>query len=130
MIKTAFLLLIYITFQSCASGHCRHIKEEQLKNSGVVPELKATPVKTSTADRVRIFKYDGSLQCGMGQSKSLTEIKAELSSIHVYESWKRHDGVMRIQLCGSPTGQSNVYEIDRKNLEFALKQGFKEWTLD
>ncbi len=38
--------------------------------------------------------------------------------------------MMRIQVCGAPTGNSNVYEIDRKDLEAALKVGFKEWTFE
>lgn len=119
-----------LLYQACVSKHCRYVKEEEMKKNGQPQEVPQLQVKTSSADRVRVYKFDGSLQCGLGQSKSLNETKNELSAIHVYESWKRHDGIMRIQLCGSPTGQSNVYEIDRKDLEYAVKAGFKEWTLD
>jgi hypothetical protein len=35
--------------------------------------------------------------------------------------------MMRIQVCGAATGYSNVYEIDQKDLEKALKLGFRKW---
>ena len=38
-----------------------------------------------------------------------------------------NDGKMRIQMCGSPTGNVNVYEIDKANLSQALGYGFTEW---
>ena len=130
------VLLFAFVLQACASGHCRHLRAEEnakkspIESKPIPEEMPMEIIKPSSADRVRVYKFDGSLQCGLGQTKSLSEMQKDLKAIFVYQSWKRHDGMMRIQLCGSPTGQSNVYEINRKDLEAALKLGFKEWTAD
>jgi len=130
----SLLLLIMLGFlQACTTGHCRHIREDEAIKSGrppVVNEQRPVSIKTSSAERVRVFKFDGSQQCGSGTGSALSESLKDLRGLQVYQSWKRHDGMMRVQLCGTPTGQSNVYEIDRKNLTEALKLGFREWTLD
>lgn len=84
----------------------------------------------SKLDRVRVYKPDGSLQCGQGKATPLAEMQKELKNITVHTSFNKNDGMMRIQVCGAPTGNSNVYEIDRKDLEAAVKAGFKEWTFD
>ncbi len=83
---------------------------------------------SSTAERVKVYKADGSLQCGQGKQIPLAEMQKQLKDIKVYSAVNKNDGMMRIQVCGSPTGNSNVYEIDRKDLEAALKAGFKEWA--
>lgn len=84
---------------------------------------------SSTAiDRVKVFKADGSLQCGQGKATPVAEMQKELKGIKVHSAVNQNDGMMRIQLCGSPTGMINVYEIDRKDLEAALKLGFKEFA--
>lgn len=85
---------------------------------------------TSKADRVKVFKPDGSLQCGQGKAVAVTEMQNQLNGIKVYSSVNRNDGMMRVQVCGAPTGNVNVYEIDRKDLAAAQKKGFKEWTMD
>ena len=76
---------------------------------------------------VFVFKYDGSLQCGMGQAIKVTEMAKQLDDIKIYSSMNRSDGQMRIQVCGSSTGQANIYEIDAGSLEKAVKLGFKLW---
>ena len=55
-------------------------------------------------------------------------MRKQLGDIEVFSAENKHDGMMRIQVCGQPTGQNNVYEIDVKNLEAALKLGFKKWV--
>ncbi|MNL53665.1 hypothetical protein D3C87_1769290 [compost metagenome] len=57
-------------------------------------------------------------------------MEKDLKGIKTYSSINKNDGMMRIQVCGSPTGNSNIYEIDRKDLAAALKAGFKEWTFE
>jgi hypothetical protein len=124
---TKFLLLICLSgyLISCAQGNCR-------QNQKVDPEeqaRKAEEIKkiSNNTDRVRIFKYDGSLQCGMGAQKPLDAMKKELGKIPTYEQENKPDGLMHIQMCGQPTGRANVYLIDRKDLAAAIKLGFKEW---
>lgn len=83
---------------------------------------------SSKLDRVKVHKADGSLQCGQGKAIPVAEMQKQLKDIKVFSAVNKNDGMMRIQVCGSPTGNSNVYEIDRKDLDAALKAGFKEWT--
>ena len=86
--------------------------------------------KTAIADRVKVHKPDGGLQCGMGKAVSLSDMQKQLGAIKVYKSYNKNDGMMRIQMCGAPTGNSNIYEINSKDLAEAIKAGFKEWTIE
>ncbi len=85
-------------------------------------------VQSKPNDRVRIAKADGSLQCGMGKSLSLQEMQKDLKGLTIFSSENKPDGLMHIQVCGSPTGRHNVYEISRADLEKAKQLGFQEWT--
>ena len=71
-----------------------------------------------SADTVRVFRYDGSLQCGMGQAVSLDEMAKELTAVNigVLSSEKRVVPGFIITLCGAPTGIANVYEIAKDDL--------------
>ena len=66
-----------------------------------------------SADTVRVFRYDGSLQCGMGQAVPLDEMAKELTAVNirVLSSEKSVVSGFIIALCGAPTGRANVYEI-------------------
>lgn len=132
--RKALLLLPFIfTLGACTHGNCRSQKKDV--NPGAGPAATAavgTEVKVDSAktDRVKVYKADGSLQCGQGKAIPVADMQKELKNIKVYSAANKNDGMMRIQVCGSPTGQNNVYEIDRKDLEAAVKLGFKEWTMD
>jgi len=99
-----------------------------------------TVVMTGTvfsADTVKVFRYDGSLQCGMGQAVPLDEMAKELTaiSIKVHSSEKRVVSGFVIALCGAPTGIANVYEIAKDDLPRlpANRQGvkrFQPWVYD
>src|SRR5881628_2465541 len=99
-----------------------------------------TGVMTGTvfsADTVKVFRYDGSLQCGMGQAVPLDEMAKELTAINikVLSSEKRVVSGFIIALCGAPTGIANVYEIAKDDLPRipADQQGvkrFQPWVFD
>ena len=135
---TFLILVIGLILSGCENKPCREIQAEKMakKNaqnpgSGVVPAAPATDA-TPTAGagqlKVKVYKADGSLQCGMGAKIALEAMEKDLKGIKVLSRSNINDGLMRIQVCGAPTGQSNVYEISRSDLEKALKAGFKEWT--
>lgn len=124
MAKWICASVLSATLLGCATGKC-------------VNQTQKGPVATggsmkpeSALSRIKVYKPDGSLQCGQGKAISLAEMQKELKDIKVYSSANKNDGMMRIQVCGAPTGNANVYEIDRKDLSAALKAGFKEWTFD
>src|SRR5437899_10276190 len=99
-----------------------------------------TGVMTGTvfsADMVKVFRYDGSLQCGMGQAVPLDEMAKELTAVNirVLSSEKRVVSGFIIALCGAPTGIANVYEIAKDDLPRlpADRQGvkrFQPWVYD
>jgi hypothetical protein len=139
------LSLFAVVFIGCASGKClqtANAEKAAAANASASQTTGASGASASGAtakesmkpesklDRVKVFKADGSLQCGQGKAIAASEMQKDLGDIKVYSSANKNDGMMRIQVCGSPTGNANVYEIDRKNLEAALKKGFKEWTFD
>lgn len=126
MKKLLLVLSIMGSLAACSHGNCRAQKEAQ-KNA---PKSEVVVEKSKATDRVKVFKYDGSLQCGQGKKIAPAEMQKDLKGIEVFSSSNQNDGMMRIQLCGSPTGNANVYEIDRKDLDAALKLGFKEWLAE
>lgn len=111
----------------CADGNCRS-QAKPADSKGAAVSADQTP-KTAN-DSVKVYKYDGTLQCGQGKQISLADMQKELQGITVYSSQNKADGLMRTQVCGSSTGKANVYEIDRSNLTEAKKRGFKEWTFE
>ena len=56
------------------------------------------------------------------------EMQKELKEVPIISATHLNDGLMRIQLCGSPTGDANVYEIEETYLDKAKSLGFREWT--
>lgn len=126
MSKLLMILPLLFVVGACSHGNCR-----SQKNGEMTAKTSEVPVvASSTTDRVKVYKSDGSLQCGQGKQIPLAEMQKQLKGIVVHSSTNKNDGLMRIQVCGSPTGNHNVYEIDRKDLEAALKAGFKEWTFE
>lgn len=138
MKKLILLIPVLFVVGACSHGNCRSQKKdssESTKAAAAAAGTATTPipeanVTSSSTERVKVYKADGSLQCGQGKAVPVAEMQKQLKNIKVYSSANKNDGMMRIQVCGSPTGNNNVYEIDRKDLEAALKAGFKEWTFE
>ncbi|UYL08166.1 hypothetical protein B9G69_014030 [Bdellovibrio sp. SKB1291214] len=126
MRKLVTAIIPVLILAACSHGDCRGEKKKNSQADGGA----AVTSTTNTSDRVKVFKPDGSLQCGQGKRIPLPDMQKDLGSIQVFSSKNANDGMMRIQLCGSPTGNCNVYEIDRKDLAAAQKAGFKEWTAE
>lgn len=128
-LQIRFLFVGFLSLASCISGNCRTVsdknKTEQQKQTDAT-----IPASTNSKTRVFVYKYDGSLQCGMGQTIALEIMRKDLKTIPVYRSENKNDNLMHIQACGTPTGRANVFEIDRDQLEAAKKFGFLEWTFD
>ncbi len=137
MFRPRLSLIIFCSglFVSCANKSCRTLKEEEAsKGTGqIAPSLptkkELDPMdKTSVLQRVKVYKPDGSLQCGQGKKIDLEKMSKELKGIQIFSKENKNDGLMRIQVCGAPTGSCNVFQIDQKDSEAALKLGFKVWT--
>lgn len=109
---------------ACQSGQCR----KSQKNIPKVQLPTAGNGKATSSRKVKIFRYDGSLQCGQGNAIELKEMAKELKDIEILSMYKKPDGLMHIQVCGSPTGIANVYVISEADLGRATALGFKKWT--
>lgn len=81
--------------------------------------------RDADSPKVRVFKPDGSKQCEKKGAVSVESMERELSGIPVFAKDKRSDGLMHVQVCGSPTGMINTFEIDLKNLKKAEERGFR-----
>ncbi len=97
------------------------------QNEAKTKELAEKAGVTPTHERVKVYKADGTLQCNQGKQISLSEMAKQLSGIQVFSQSNLNDGMMRIQVCGAPTGQCNVFEIPKTELKKAIGLGFKEW---
>jgi hypothetical protein len=132
--------LVAFAFIACANQPCRQIKRPDLADMTKPSEKPSAPavaptekggstVTTATSDQKTIFVYkpDGSLQCQNKKGVAVEEMEKELAGIRVISKDKRPDGLMHIQVCGSPTGMINVYEIPVEKLKEAESRGFKKW---
>ena len=137
----AFICLTGFFLTACMDKPCREIQAEKAAakgaaakaaGDGVVAETPAVavgaPLIGASQLKVKVYKADGTLQCGMGSKIALETMEKDLKGIKVFSRVNKNDGLMRIQVCGAPTGGSNVYEISQVDLQKALKAGFKEWT--
>lgn len=132
-IKAALLVsLSGLIVVGCSQGHCRRRAEAPLAVAGPqeVATGKSAASTVAASDRVFVYKYDGSLQCGKGKALSLDAMAQELQGVPIISSVKKTDGLMHIQACGSITGMANVYEISTKNLKKAESKGFKKWSFE
>ena len=123
--KNIFLVLILIPYFSACSSHSCKIEERT--DIAMTGNEKVSSAMKDLTQRVFIYKPDGSLQCGQGEKIELNIMKKELGKIEIFNSENKNDGMMRIQVCGAPTGFNNVYEINQSDLETAIKLGFKKW---
>jgi hypothetical protein len=75
---------------------------------------------------VDVYKYDGTLQCGLGKESTLAVMAEELAAagIEVLNSRKDKDGLDHIAVCGASTGAINVYTIPQAALAVAEQIGF------
>jgi|GEM_PF-2452101 len=81
---------------------------------------------SAPSDSVLVFKYDQSVQCGKaGVAPARGVQRLANSGIEVKCSFKGHDGMMRPQACGRPSGNINVFEIPADSLATAIDEGFK-----
>lgn len=129
LIHAIFLVSVF-AITACQNTPCRNVKtqgNEARATGSAAPAVATAGVKTL---KIKVFKADGSLQCGMGKKISLDEMQKELKGIQVFNKYNQNDGLMRIQVCGSPTGDANIYEINQEDLEKAIKLGFKQWTFN
>jgi hypothetical protein len=75
---------------------------------------------------VDVYKYDGTLQCGLGKEVPLEAMAAELTAtgIEVLASHKGKDGLDHIAVCGASTGAINVFNIPQVDIAIAEQIGF------
>lgn len=115
---------------ACADKPCRECQPPINDSKVTATPGQTAPVLNTVPDRIKVFKYDGTLQCGMGKLIPIEEMKKEFKEIKIYKAVSKSDGQMRIQLCGSPSGSAHIFEIDRANLSEVLNLGFKEWIFE
>ncbi|MFZ3229255.1 MAG: hypothetical protein WA160_03535 [Pseudobdellovibrio sp.] len=126
-IRTLILAVGFILFSSCSVTTC---KIEDRPPVPIVGNETTMNQGKDLTSRVRVYKPDGTLQCSQGAKIELSVMKKELTDIQVFSAENKHDGLMRVQMCGHPTGTCNVYEILSSDLDKALKLGFKKWNKD
>ncbi len=117
----ALLLSAFVFSLGCQNGNCR--SQKKIDDSAAIAVDSVNPL-----NKIQVFKYDGSLQCGTGKAIPIVEMQKELGTLIVYKAESKADGLMHVQMCGTNTGKANVYTIDSNRLEEARKLGFKQWT--
>ena len=83
----------------------------------------------SSSDYIKVYKHDGSVQCGYtGIELDAMGLELKNAGIDVACSQKGHDGLMRAAVCGMNTGTLNIYTIAHKHLPEAVAIGFRSVT--
>jgi hypothetical protein len=82
--------------------------------------------------KVWVQRADGSLQCG-GEERApvtLEETTRELKDLglQVFQSVTAHDGKMRAQMCGLPTGKVIRVQILARDEAKAIQAGFEKFA--
>lgn len=110
---------------ACASGPCNN-QVKTTDSATVVTPQSASSISEAESSRIKIYKADGSRQCGQGKAIALSEMQKQLTKagIKVLSSTKGPDGMMHTQVCGAATGTANIYEISSADLKKAEKLGF------
>ena len=136
--KLLLALLIFASVSSCSTRTCKpnetiaktpaEAAAEKL-NQPVAGETKISPTTnmTNALKKIKVYKADGSIQCEQGTGTKADEMAKQLGDIKVLSMENKHDGLIRIQVCGQPTGHCNVYEISESDFAKAEKLGFKKW---
>ena len=122
----AILSLMFVT--ACSTTNCGN--ERRFNSAAKTDENAKMTLDKGTLNmkKVKVAKADGTLQCSQGKLIPIADMQKELKDITVFSSSNQNDGIMRIQVCGSPTGNHNVFEILENDLEKAKALGFKLWT--
>ncbi len=118
------LLLLVLSISACTSTYCR---QSYRNKNGKIRNTTTTPLPVGPGQTVLVYKYDGSLQCGLGQAISPKEMAKQLGDIKILDQKKMNDGLMHITVCGSITGDANVFTIDANDLSKAKQKKFKVW---
>ena len=98
---------------------------------------KATPAAASETEAlsssvsgptVWVTRPDGAQQCAPGSGQSLESSSSELqkAQVHVLSSQKGGDKKFRAQMCGIPSGKTNMFQIPKEDLLKAIALGFHE----
>lgn len=128
----------------CSSHPCREPRAPELDRTnktdkkdsvtGVVTAQPSLLGKGSAAGdaaaetvHIRVYKPDGSRQCEKRTGVPVDVMERELAGISVFGREKRKDGLMHIQVCGSPSGIVNIFEIEQSFFKQAEQRGFKRW---
>lgn len=123
-VRALGLMVVVSAVLGCSHGPCLQ------KSTTAAPAVDTSEKTSVLPQKIRVYKYDGTKQCGQGKQLDIVEMQKELGGIKVYSATTKNDGQMRIQMCGAPTGSAHIFEINKDDLEKAKKTGFKEWIFD
>jgi len=129
--KVLIAIPLLLLFIGCTMKKCREIndptaKVEQEQSSALAANSSAKE-KKNEEKTVEVYQYDGTKQCGQGKEIKIEAMAKRLKSISILSQRSQDDGLMRIQMCGAPTGRIHVFQIPEKKLKIAIKRGFREW---
>lgn len=133
--KYILALVVFTFLFSCSTRTCKPNETITSQDGSAKPtqpiagETKISPTTnmTNQIKKIKVYKPDGSIQCEQGTGIKPDEMQKQLGDIKVFSTENKHDGLIRIQVCGTPTGNCNVYEIADSDFAKAEKLGFKKW---
>jgi hypothetical protein len=123
--KTSILISILLWVTGAAYG----FGEKAGTTAGESGEASSSMSSSSvTGSAVWVTRPDGAQQCAPGTGQSLDQSANELKKarIRVLNSQKGNDKKMHAQVCGIPTGKTNMFQIPKEDLPKAFALGFHE----
>ena len=121
--KLILALTLFAVLSSCSTRTCKPNETITSQDNTaqvsmpVAGETKISPTTnmTNQIKKIKVYKADGSVQCEPGTGTKPEEMQKQLGDIKVYSAENKHDGLIRIQVCGTPTGNCNVFEINESD---------------
>ncbi|TXH71169.1 MAG: hypothetical protein E6Q83_02910 [Thiothrix sp.] len=91
----------------------------------MLPVSLAAKPAPAPANLIKVYKYQGSLQC-QGGGEPLAKMRRQLikRGVKVLAGQCGVDGLIYPAVCGAPDGHINIFTIQRQSLVKAQSQGF------
>ena len=91
-------------------------------------EAEASSSLSSSGPTVWVTRPDGAQQCAPGSGQTLESSFTELqkAQVRVLDSQKGNDKKLHAQMCGIPSGKTNMFQIPKEDLPKAIALGFHE----
>lgn len=122
-----FSSMVIAVALSVSLGACTASRPQPEKKSLPPAKTSEEIELTARSGQVWVVRPDGSKSCGVKKGLTPRAAAQELEGVgvRVFKQRTGHDGLMRMMVCGTDTGNLVELLIDGRGLPIASKKGFR-----